>query len=162
MPIFKVIPGYQKYHDINSYRDVITYCLQHTKTPNSLIGGIAEDVETAILLMQLHTESYYKESGANLRHMVLNFSKDEDIDFIQAYYIAQAIANYYSQQYQILFVIHEDHACPHIHFIMNTVDYSGKKYDGTKKDYYSFQAHMRHILKRYNLSLKICKYEALG
>ncbi len=73
--------------------------------------------------------------------MILSFSEDENIGYQQAYYIAQAIAKYYSQHYQIFFVVHEDHNAPPIHFVMNTLDYDGRKYDGTKADYYLSKAH---------------------
>lgn len=158
MPIFKVVPGYQKYHDIDSYEDVIKYCLQEYKTPNGFIGGLADDPETAILLMELHTASFYKTSGIMLRHMILSFSEDERIDYSGAFNIAQLIADFYNYNYQILFVVHEDHPTPHIHFIMNTVGYDGVKYDGSKADYYNFQNHIKSVLHPYGLSLIVEKY----
>ena len=135
--------------------DVTSYCMAPYKTPNHFIGGFGVNLNQAAYEMQRLAEAYGKFSGLRLRHMVLSFSNKEVKRFRshindELMKIAYYAAGYYGCQYQIIYSIHEDSDHHHIHFVMNTVNYqTGKKYPGTKEDYYAFQNYLGAFLKDY-------------
>lgn len=165
MPALKVIcmqdtywnhvTGCSKYHDSEAVDTVLSYCVQECKTPSSLIGGYGVNVKQASYEMQRLTDAYGKSNGLHLRHMVLSFSKYEltelgDDAIGEIYKIAKYTAQYYANEYQIVYAIHEDTGNCHVHFVMNTTSYvNGKKYRGDKADYYQFQAYLRQFLAEY-------------
>lgn len=165
MPILKVIchqdasmlqrTGSRKYQDDLALDDVVSYCMDSRKTGHQLIGGFGVNLTQPAYEMRRLSEAYGKFKGLRLRHMVLSFSAQEIKRFRSHVYdslnkIADYAARYYGGQYQILYSIHEDSNFLHIHFVMNSVNYlTGKKYPGTKEDYYSFQNYLGTFLYEY-------------
>lgn len=142
----------KKYHDDEALADVIGYVLRKDKTSNELVGGIAVDPWHAEEQFRIVAQAYGKDFGVRLRHMVLSFSPEEGIDAHDAKNIASQVAAYYGYDYQILWAVHLDGKTVHIHMVMNMVSYrTGVKYDGSKADYYSFQAHINAVLVPYGL-----------
>lgn len=161
-------PGFEsytgKYHDNNSYYDVINYIISEEKTPHQFIGGYGVNLNQAAYEMDYLAKVYGKESGIRLRHFILSFSPEEvkygGIKKFEALYkIGQYAALFYSDEYQIVFAVHEDKDHPHIHFVMNTTNYrTGAKYQGDKKDYYAFQNYIDDFLwEQYRLRLHVYK-----
>jgi len=152
--------GIKKYQDDLALENVISYCTNENKTPHRLIGGFGVNLNQAAYEMQRLAEAYDNYNGVRLRHMVLSFSRQEVRRFRSHVYdallkIADYAARYYGGQYQIIYTIHKDSCYPHIHFVMNTVNFlTGKKYPGTKEDYYRFQHYLGSFLAEYyNLQL---------
>lgn len=140
----------KKYHDDEAVADVIRYVLRKDKTVKELVGGIAVDPWHVEDQFRIVARAYGKDFGVRLRHMVLSFSPEEGIDAYDAKNIACQVAAYYGYTYQIIWVVHLDGKTVHIHMVMNTVSYrTGMKYDGSKADYYSFQAHINAVLAPY-------------
>lgn len=157
MPVLKIInanePG--KYHDDKSYDDLARYIERTDKTLGKYIGGRAISPYQAAMEMRIVTESYGKSKGVHLRHMVLSFDhKCEPIAPEHAMALAFEIAGFYCYRYQIIYGVHCDTEHLHIHFIMNQVSYlDGRKYPGTKKDFYDFQGYVSAILD--NLGMRL-------
>ena len=147
--------GSRRYQDDMALADVISYCMDRQKTPSNGVGGFGVNLDQPAYEMQRLAEAYGKYTGLRLRHMVLSFSKAEIKRFRRHVLanlnrIAYFAASYYGYQYQIVYSIHEDSDHPHIHFIMSTVNYrTGKKYSGSKADYYQFQNYLGSFLKEY-------------
>ena len=150
MPVFKVIyrpgpyvtdTGLPKYHDDEALEMVISYCQDTAKTGGQYIGGFGVNVAQAACEMNLLAWAYGADKGLRLRHWILAFSSDEVKQFGSNVYpmldhIARQAAAYYGSQYQIIYAVHMDRDHPHIHFVMNTVNYvTGRKYPGDKADY---------------------------
>lgn len=96
--------------------------------------------------------TYDKTFGTRLRHMILSFGSSEQITLHEAKGIAYRAALYYGYEYQIIWAVHRDAEHIHIHMVMNTVSYrTGKKYDGSKADYYGFKEYLNSILVPYGL-----------
>ena len=151
-PDFAVSQG--KYHDEQAIMDVADYVLRSDKAPSQLAGGIAMNPLLAKEQFGIVAQAYGKDFGVRLRHMILSFGPNEQISLIDAKNIAYQAAAYYGGQYQILWGCHTDGSCLHIHFVMNTVSYlTGRKYDGSKADYYGFQSHLNRVLEPYGLYL---------
>ena len=149
------VTGCHKYHDAEALDAVITYCLQEQKTCSSMVGGFGINIGQAAYEMKRLAAAFGKGKGLHLRHMILSFSETE-VKWLgtdapgEIYKIAAYTAQYYADQYQILFAVHEDSAHYHIHFVMNTVSFiTGKKYRGDKADYYAFQRYLGDFLKEY-------------
>ena len=153
MPVLKVIcrehpyfaqnsPG--KYQDADALHDVLSYCGRADKA--SCVGGIGVYIPNAIYEMERLAQAYGKDQGVRLRHWVLSFSKAELKRTAKKnlpamlHHFGWYAADYYGHQYQIVYAVHLDTNTPHIHFVMNTVNYrTGKKYPGDKADYYAYQ-----------------------
>lgn len=166
MPYFKVVTSHsceyqdkfpeQKYHDEESIHDVIDYIFRASKTRIDCVGGIAVNPAMAEIQFTTVANSFGKNYGVRLRHMVLSFSPEENISLDNLKQIAYQVASYFGSDYQIIFAIHLDSTHPHVHFVQNTVSYrSGKKYSGSKKDYGVFVDYLKTLLKQYGYPILI-------
>ena len=156
MAILEVVHEAGKFRDNAALHDVINYCCQLTKTESGYVGGIAVNPLYATTEMETLASVYRNYDGVRLRHMVLSFKRAEVSSPYTAFEIARGVAEFYGSSYQIIFAVHEDTDEIHIHFVMNTVNYcTGKKYIGTKKDYYDFQKYVKEILYEYGLFLVV-------
>ncbi|MEY8232663.1 relaxase/mobilization nuclease domain-containing protein [Oscillospiraceae bacterium 50-16] len=163
-PSYEQQTGAKKYHDDSSLEAVIAYILNPEKTPQHFIGGYSVNLNQAALEMKMLAFAYGKNYGIRLRHFVLSFSRREAKCFHPYIYetlykIGGFVANYYRGEYQIIFAVHEKPENPHIHFVMNTVNYmTGEKYRGDIGDYYRFQAYLgKFLIEQYGLELMTVK-----
>lgn len=155
MAVFKVaaIGEDGKYFDDFALNDVINYIVTPYKTPSHLIGTFGVRLEFAAQQMELVARAYNKYRNLRLRHWIISFGARDLISPIQAYYIAVEAARFYADLYQLVFAVHEDTDRVHVHFVMNQVSYvDGKKYSGTKKEYYDFIYYMKDICAEYDIS----------
>ena len=158
MAVFRVVNKTGKYHDDTALMNVITYCCNPIKIKSGLVGGHAVNPQYAIYEMEKVAKLCDKNRGLRLRHMYLSFDLTELQNSCGAYLIAYQAAMFYGLDYQIIFCVHEDTEHINVHFVMNSVSYrSGLKYQGTKKDYYDFQNHLRTILREYGIGLMVLK-----
>ena len=142
----------KKYHDEDTYTDVMQYVCSPYKVPNGLIGGFGVDPYQAIEQFTRTAQIYGKTNGIHLRHTILSFMPEERVTPAQAKQIAYEIAAFYADRYQIIFVVHTDSENLNVHFVMNTVSYiDGRKYEGKKKDYYDFQNHAKAVCWNYGI-----------
>jgi len=148
--------GDQKYHDEDAVNAVMNYIFREDKLQEGLMGGFAVNPLFAADQFKILADAYGKDYGIRLRHMILSFSPEETLTLFDAKQIAYQIASYYGREYQIVWACHIDARCLNIHFVMNTVSYrTGMKYDGSKADYYRFQAHINHILSPYGMYVEM-------
>lgn len=142
--------GDQKYHDENATEDVLKYIMREDKVENGYVGGFAVNPTSAADQFEMIAQVYGKNYGVRLRHMILSFSPEEKIDAYDAKNIAYQVASYYGNDYQIVWACHTDARCLNVHMVMNTVSYqTGKKYDGSKADYYDLKNHINEVLRPY-------------
>lgn len=169
MPLLKVVCqhdpyfaqlGQIKYHDEAARRNVIDYCLQPDKTTPDLIDGFGLNVHQATFEMNRLAQAYGKNSGLRLRHWILSFSTQEVRRFRKHKYemlkkFAWYAAEYYGYEYQTVFAVHTDGECPHIHFVMNTVNFiTGRKYEGKKDDYFRYQKYLSDFFEQYGMKVE--------
>ena len=105
----KELEGYSngKYHDDNSFCDVIGYVMRPEKTPSGYIGGIAVDVAHAVEQMEKLSAYYGQNTGVRLRHMILAFEPGELSNSRKsalsiAYQLAYPIALFYGDHNKIV------------------------------------------------------------
>lgn len=162
MATFKVIgvgePG--KYMDDAARQQLRAYCLRADKAIGGRVGGMAVNPYHAEVEMSVVAKLYHKDDGLRLRHWVVSFAPWELDDPAVAEQIAWQMIRFYGERYQILFSVHEDTEHLHVHFFMNVVSFvDGRKYHGSKADYYNFIAHMKEVLLHYQIPLHLSKGE---
>lgn len=152
MATFKVKHGKGKYHDNAAYGALIAYITNPKKVRDEGVIGAAVIPEIAAQAMETVARAYHKEDGLKLRHSILSFDSKENVSFETAKEIAQQTMDFYANQYQMVAAIHENTEQPHIHFLMNTINYhNGSKYRGTKKDYYDSIKHIQKLTERHGI-----------
>lgn len=142
--------GNKKYHDDQAVEDVMKYILRDDKVQEGCVGGFAVNPSMAEEQFKMIAQVYGKDYGVRLRHMILSFSPNEEIDLYDVKNIAYQVASYYGNNYQIVWACHTDARCLNVHMVMNTVSFqTGMKYDGSKADYYGFEKHINGVLEPY-------------
>ena len=155
MATFKVIGKGEdgKYFDTFALTDVINYVVNSCKTPSNLIGTFSVRLGYAAQQMELVSRAFNNYQKLRLRHWIISFGDHDLINPIEAYYIAVEAAKFYADRYQLVFAVHEDTDQVHVHFVMNQVSYvDGRKYSGTKKEYYDFIYYMKDVCAEYDIS----------
>lgn len=155
MANYKVIGKGQngKYTDEWARKDVITYCERLDKTPHNYKGSRAVNIENAAEEMNILAQVYNNDEKVRLRHSVISFDKDENIAATQADEIARAAIQYFGDEYQIIYCVHEDTDNIHVHIVMNQVSYlDGHKYHGSKKQHYDFIKYMKQVVRPYGIN----------
>lgn len=140
MPLIKMIND--PYRDGEALHNVLDYMLRSA----SICGGLAVDPHYAEFQMRLVKEVFYKVEGRQIRHFIVSFADNEDFSLEEAYALAQKIALYYADKYQIIFAIHTNTDHLHIHFALNTVSYrDGKMYREGYGDYIKLKAYIASL-----------------
>ena len=161
-------PYDEKYKDDDALWDVIGYVCNPEKT-GGCVGGWAVDPNHAAYEMELLAKLFHNNQGVRLRHWTIAFAEYElcglerrhHCDCITALYrLGAQLSAYYKDQYQILYAVHGGEH-PHLHFVMNTVSYvDGKKFSGSKADYYQYEKYAKRVAHNYGLTLYTAKDHA--
>ncbi len=129
------ITGKSKYKDQNALQNVYDYMMdvkhfnKSKKLINSYMGGSHVGIADPPKSMEEVAQKFHKDRGVRLKHIILSFSEEDGISSHMAAYAAERMSQQIGQIYQNFYVVHEDHACPHIHMMMNTVSHiNGYKY----------------------------------
>ncbi|MDO4330510.1 MAG: relaxase/mobilization nuclease domain-containing protein, partial [Lachnospiraceae bacterium] len=137
------------YRNDDAVEKVIRYVFDCKKTPNAIIGALGATItDTDLMINQfLKVQEYYhKRKGKRIIHFYISFSNEEMERFILEDYrqIGYYIADYFSDEYQVAFALHENTTHYHIHFVVNPVNCkTGKKYHWQWSDTYK----IKQILK---------------
>ena len=129
------ITGKSKYKDQNALQNVYQYMMdqKHTgksrKIQNHYIGGSHVDLSNPVQSMEEVARKYYKDRGIRLKHIIVSFAEEDNVTAHMVAYAAEEMSQRIGRLYQNFYVVHEDHAAPHIHMMMNTVSHvNGYKY----------------------------------
>lgn len=152
MAVFKKIAAKGKYQDDQAIQDVVAYITRKDKTPNGIIGGIEIDINNIAASMINISESYKKNSHIRLHHFIVSFLPHEVPSLSILICIANEIATYIGQEYQVVYALHEDNYYPHLHFVFNAVSYiDGHRYRGGFHDYHTLIHVITQILRSYGI-----------
>lgn len=155
MAIHTTINGKSKYHDHESKQDVIDYILNPFKIPSGFIGYMNVDPRNPALSMHQCSALYGKDKGIQIRHFVVSFDRNEVLDSATANVIATEFMNYIGREYPVLYAVHENTDQIHFHMAFNNVSLTGKRYYGTKSEYYSMLSAFKAILRKYGIYVLI-------
>ena len=137
---FREKDSWQKnlYCNENAVENVIGYIFDECKMPHKIIGGIGvscDDKETAISQFKMVKEFYRNQKGKKVIHFWVSFEKQEILSVEEYLHIGYMIADFFDENYQIIFALHENTDNDHLHFVVNTVSYkTGKKLRWHKGD----------------------------
>ena len=147
MATYKVcgIGEHRKFFDDRAYHDAIHYILNPSKA--AAIGGAGvTSPHTAAEEMRQNAVAFEKDKGKRARLSILSFEEAECVTPEQAFEYGEQIIQHYASEFQIVYAVHTNTKNIHIHFVMSQVSYiDGHRYRGKKKDYYSFQRHMKAV-----------------
>ena len=149
--IHTTINGKSKYHDHESKQDVIDYILNPFKIPSGFIGYMNVDQRNPALSMHQCSALFGKDKGVQIRHFVVSFDRNEVRDSATANAIATEFMNYIGREYPVLYAVHENTDQIHFHMAFNNVSLTGKRYYGTKSEYYSMLSAFKAILRKYGI-----------
>lgn len=146
-----VVNGKDKYRDNNSRETVINYIINHDKMPHDCYGGFKVDSMNPAGSMNDVAVQYGKENGVQLRHIIIGFDHCvQDPYLVQQ--VAQAVAKYIAQEYQVVYAVHENTPNLHIHVVFNAVSYlDGHRYRGTRQEHHRMMDALKRILHQYQL-----------
>lgn len=129
---------------------VLGYVLRDDKTPHRIIGAIGANpvsAEIAIRQFQKVKDVYRNTKGKKVIHFTVSFSDKERKQLEEYLYIGYKISDYFKDNYQIIFALHEDTDNDHIHYAVNTVSYiTGKKIRWKKGDKYRLQCFVDKVM----------------
>lgn len=131
MVTVKAISG--SYDDQRACANVINYIFQYYKTPNDLIGGYGAIVTTTnqcVECFEIVKNIFNKQDGRQLKHIIISFERNFN-DLNAIYEMAFDFARFFANDYQVVFAVHEDKPCYHIHLVINSVSFK----DGRMLDY---------------------------
>ncbi len=99
-------------------------------------------------------KSYHKTHGKQGEHYVLSLTPDNESTSDEQYMeLADKIASYFSQ-YQCVYALHKDTQFRHLHFVMNSVNYTnGKKFSQCHRQLGRFKNHCNDILDEYGFDI---------
>lgn len=141
-----------KFHDMNSYNDVINYITQPNKAIHGCIGSIALDLHNPARHMEAVAKRFHQENGVHIRHFLVAFHPLEPVTPGIANLIGQEIIGYLGKQFQAIYAVHEDEPQLHIHIIINAVNYNdGSKYRGTHEVFRKFKDFVRRTVQKYGV-----------
>jgi len=152
MATLKTANAQEKYHDNGAREDVLQYILRPDKAIHGFIGGQSIDMSNPAAAMNQTSRRFGKPDGVQLRHLIISFHPKECAYPDQAALIALEAAEYIGGSYQCVWAVHEDQPHLHIHLVFNSISYkNGRRYRGTKKEFYGFYNHMRSVLPFYGV-----------
>jgi len=129
---------------------VCSYITSPSKTNDGLlIGGHACLSTDASACMRAIKKLYRKGDKRQFIHLTMTPTTTEtglsDIDYLE---LAREIAEYF-HGYQSLYAVHKDTYHPHIHLVINSVNFiSGNKFSQSKLDLNRFRAECNNILSK--------------
>lgn len=157
MAIIEIESPKGRYKDPSVYNSIIKYILKKETVKKNLVFTSGVSHNCAAQEMEKTAIDFHKDWGTRVRHVVLSFKAGEVEDALRAYLISKEVFSFYAGDYQYIGAIHVDTKNLHCHCIMNTVNMTtGKKYGGTRAEYYDFLSHAKRILTDYGLHLRHC------
>ncbi|RFZ75727.1 hypothetical protein DS742_27350 [Lacrimispora amygdalina] len=152
--IFPQNPQKKNYRNPDAVKNLIHYILKKKKTPNTVIGalGVNGSSEKMMIEQMLFIQDYYRNcKGKRIIHFWISFADDENLklDFADYRHIGYQIADFFENQHQVVFALHEDTDNAHIHFAVNPVNYcTGKKYHWQKADSRRLTSLMNQVVEQ--------------
>ena len=120
-----------QYCNDDAVKRLIYYILCENKMPNHICGAIGASIESRELAIKqfLAVKKVYRNTkGKQVFHFWVSFDNAEKYSNKVYRHIGYEITKFFNGQYQIVFALHENTENPHIHFVVNTVNFmTGKK-----------------------------------
>lgn len=148
MSILHFING--KNRSLSQLKGSIAYIFNPEKVKHGCRGGTGVVYDEAYDDMKIIKVLHNKTKGRQYIHFIISF--DKGISYLKAFDICEEILDYFSDEYQIVFAVHENTENIHGHFILNTVAVDGRKFRQSTKEMLSFRTFVNEILEDYGLN----------
>ena len=135
-------------------QNAINYIFNPEKYSQRWMGGNVGSTPTEVFDNMMRLKKIYgKENGRQGYHYVLTF-KPGEVDEELACRITQEFCDlFFQEEYQHVFVLHNDRKHMHTHIIFNSIDMNGKKYHYQEGDWKKeIQPLVNSLCKKYGLS----------
>ena len=106
MATIKTANGRGKYHDSEAREDLIHYVWDSGKIPHRYCGALVADPDAPAESMCETAKRFRKTDGVQVRHLILSFAPWECSDPGVANEIAQEVAAYIAQKYEVVYSVH--------------------------------------------------------
>lgn len=126
------------------------YTLNPQKTNETLIAGIGclPNVENALRSMELTKAIHRKTDGKQIIHSVLSFDAKEPVTEQEVLSISKQIAREVYRGYQCVIAVHTNTVHLHSHFVVNSVDVHGHRFNLHRKEFFKHRNTINQILIR--------------
>lgn len=125
--IVKIPEG--KYENPDAVENVIYYVLRLNNM--NLVGGygiIPASVEDIVNQFYIVKKAYRVTDGKQIFHVIFSIDKTWHFSDKQVMNLAYQLGRYFANDRQVVFGIHNDTKCLHIHMAVNTVAYTNGVY----------------------------------
>ena len=149
MAIVKFINSKPK-RGLKSLRQALDYVDDKNKTMDNhrLVGGIAKNSNDAFIRMNVVKNLWHKNIGRQYIHFVVSpqgkVSDEKMLD------ISKDVQGYF-KGFGSFYGIHKNTENSHVHFILNSVGWNGKKYSQSKSDLKKFKDFVAELCKKYEI-----------
>lgn len=165
MAIIKIIGN--AYADQKAVYDLLHYALTDKENGGGVryYGAIGVNLNGDLSFMaeqfRMVKRAFGKMNGRQVRHIIVSFDPDDQIGPYCASMIAFKIAQYYGEEFQVVYGVHEDTNDLHVHFIINTVSYiDGKKFSRGPAEVWTLRAYVEQVINSFRAIHKKVLLEA--
>jgi hypothetical protein len=133
-------------------KNTIQYVLDDKKTEDKYCYGfsVGVGVDKTFNDMMMLKKAFNKLDKRQCVHFVVSFYDVFDKD--KAIEIGMKLAQYYTNDYQVLMALHTNTEHLHLHYILNTVNITiGKKYRQNSKELAEFKRYANKTFNEYNI-----------
>ena len=145
-PKGKSIGKYKNNKDIKHLLEyVVTDKDTGTKVKYWDCRGLVRNIKDSVKIISSIQKYMGKDEGRRMYHFIISFpEKVDDLNIVCI--VADAIADYIGQEYQLMYGIHTNTNNLHIHIAMNSVSYrTGLKWHKNKTEFAQWKKHVVSI-----------------
>ncbi len=151
MAIVKFINSKSK-RGLKSLRQALVYVDDKNKTMGNcrLVGGIAKNSDDAFIRMNTVKNLWRKNTGRQYIHFVV--SPQGEVSDEKMLNISKDVQSYF-KSFGSFYAIHKNTENCHVHFILNSVGWHGKKYSQSKSDMKKFKDFVSELCEKYGIKM---------
>ena len=149
MAIVKFINSKSK-RGLKSLQQALDYIDDKNKTMENrrLVGGIAKNSNDAFIRMNVVKNLWHKNTGRQYIHFVVSpKGKVPDENMLD---VSKKVQGYF-KDFGSFYGIHQNTENSHVHFILNSVGWNGKKYSQSKSDLKKFKDFVAELCEKYEI-----------
>ena len=160
MSILKI--PHSRSYIIDSLLEKLTYVTRVTATRYDLIYGAGVSSFMPFQQMQFVKEFFAQEHRKAFFHYIFNPEESDNVDVHTAYKMGVKMADAISTfegHFQVVMAVHIDTSYPHLHFIVNNIDWvSGQRFDLNKDRLYRIKLLLSNIAIEFGVSRCFSSY----
>lgn len=113
------------------------------------IGTYHKDVDGIISDFQKLKAIHGKTNGVQIKHLIVSFPDVHNLKSKKMNKLIHRVLKFYSQKYQLVYAVHEDTDHLHMHIGINSVSFTGKKFNEQGAEKRKFETYINELFKEY-------------